>query len=333
VIVRLVSPVPAEKAADQVAIQLKSREFPARVLGNGRGTKRMMKKRLWLAGASVLAIVLGSGAANAVVFDTPGFADYITPSTGWYDFRVAGAQGGGGGGAGAVVGGDVFLAAGTFLGVRVGGQGGDGCCVFDGAGGGGGGLSAIYGGSQPSLFIAGGGGGAGFDGYGGSGGPGLSSGGTNYGSGGAGGLGVIDPSVLANRYAGFTAVPATAGSFFNWNGGYGAKIVNYSDEPPYTIATGPNGGYNRGGGGGYNGGGGGGGAPGGGPGQGGSSYVTPLARDAFGITGGNHAGNGYVSIDFVGSSVPEPSTWAMMLAGFSLLGGMLVRRGKKPTTA
>jgi hypothetical protein len=302
--------------------------------------KYMMKKRMWLAGASLLAIVVGSEAANAVVFGfTAGDAEYIIPSTGWYDFRVAGAQGGGGdagdGGAGAVVRGDVFLAAGTFLGVRVGGQGGDGCCVFDGAGGGGGGLSAIYGGSQPSLFIAGGGGGAGFFASYGSGGPGIGSGGThgtNYGSGGAGGLGVVYPSVLANNYAGFTAVPATAGSFYNWNGGYGAKIVNYSDEPPYTIPTGPNGGYNRGGGGGYNGGGGGGGAPGGGPGLGGYSYVTRLARDAFGITGGN-SGNGYVSIDFVGSSVPEPSTWAMMLTGFSLLGGMFVRRGKKPTTA
>jgi hypothetical protein len=32
----------------------------------------MLKKRMWLAGASVLAIVLGSGAANAVVFGFTG---------------------------------------------------------------------------------------------------------------------------------------------------------------------------------------------------------------------------------------------------------------------
>ena len=58
--------------------------------------KRILKKRMWLAGASVLAIVLGSGAANAVVFGFTGSAtQYIIPSTGWYDFAVAGAQGGG----------------------------------------------------------------------------------------------------------------------------------------------------------------------------------------------------------------------------------------------
>jgi hypothetical protein len=44
------------------------------------------------------------------------------------------------------------------------------------------------------------------------------------------------------------------------------------------------------------------------------------------------AANGYVSIDFVGQAVPEPSTWAMMLAGFSALGGMLLRRGRKGIT-
>ena len=42
--------------------------------------------------------------------------------------------------------------------------------------------------------------------------------------------------------------------------------------------------------------------------------------------------NGYVSIDFVGQAVPEPSTWAMMLAGFSALVGMLLRRGRKGIT-
>ena len=53
------------------------------------------------------------------------------------------------------------------------------------------------------------------------------------------------------------------------------------------------------------------------------------AQDAFGITGGNQTGNGYVSINAV---VPEPSTWVMMLAGFSALGGMLLRRGRRAIT-
>ena len=81
---------------------------------------RILKKQGWLAGASLLAIVLGSADANAVVFQLPGSFDYIVPSTGWYDFRVAGAQGGGpgdnlAGGSGAVVGGELFLGAGNAL--------------------------------------------------------------------------------------------------------------------------------------------------------------------------------------------------------------------------
>jgi hypothetical protein len=58
---------------------------------------RISQKRLWLAGASLMAIVLGAGDANAVVFGGPDSVQYIIPSTGYYDFKVAGAQGGGGG--------------------------------------------------------------------------------------------------------------------------------------------------------------------------------------------------------------------------------------------
>jgi hypothetical protein len=351
VIVKLISPDPAEKAADQSCNSVEIARISRPSVGKRPGeTKRMMNKRMWLAGASLLAIVVGSETANAVVFGFTGLGtEYVTPSTGWYDFRVAGAQGGspggpGLGGAGAVVGGELFLGAGTDLTILVGGQGGGGGAYVDGAAGGGGGLSSIFffeGKSFGYSFIAGGGGGNDFSSAqytppGG--GPGIGSlgaPGSNFGSGGAGGLGVVvDPNNIPD---GFVPVPATAG-FPNTSGpaaraGYGTKLVSFSGEGYRVIAAGPDGGYGGGGGGGYNGGGGGGGAPGGGPGQGGYSYVTPSARDPFGITGGNHAGNGYVSIDFVGSSVPEPSTWAMMLAGFSLLGGMLVRRGKKPTTA
>jgi hypothetical protein len=100
------------------------------------------QKRMWLAGASLLAIVLASGHANAVVFGTPG-GGYIIPSTGWYDFKVAGSPGGTdgspvGGGAGALVGGELFLTVGEDLGFLVGGEpvgiGGNG----SGGGGGGG---------------------------------------------------------------------------------------------------------------------------------------------------------------------------------------------------
>ena len=84
-------------------------------------------------------------------------------------------------------------------------------------------------------------------------------------------------------------------------------------------------------------GGGGGGAPGGGEGGGGGfSYVIDAARDPFGITGGNpvvYNGSGYVSINFVGPPVPEPSTWAMMLVGFAGLGYAGYRRARKPRAA
>ena len=63
------------------------------------------------------------------------------------------------------------------------------------------------------------------------------------------------------------------------------------------------------------------------------------ARNAFGITGGNMNGftgngdgaNGYVSINFV--AAPEPSTWELMLAGFTGLGWLAHLRRRKFTPA
>jgi hypothetical protein len=287
------------------------------------------KRRMWLAGASLLAIVLGSGDANAVVFQAVGGAEYIIPSTGLYDFTVAGAQGGGfdsfpdsGGGDGALVGGELFLTAGTTLDIFVGGEGG--AAFFppfgNGSGGGGGGGTFVFG-----LFAAGGGGGLGF--LGPVGGPGIGSGprpggGSGYGYDGAGGLGV-PPGFPGTGPDYVPGLPATSGSFPN--GGQGAQACFASG---FCFPVAPSGGYGGGGGGGYNGGGGGGGAPGGAPGQGGYSYVTPLARNAFGITGGNSGYSGYVSINAV---VPEPSTWAMMLAGFTGLGWLARLRRRKLT--
>ena len=97
------------------------------------------RKRVWLADASLLAIVLGCGDANAVVFAGPESLQYIVPSTGYYDFTVAGADGGGEGlfdpgGAGAVVGGELFLDAGNILAIVVGGAGAS-RCVHNGYGG------------------------------------------------------------------------------------------------------------------------------------------------------------------------------------------------------
>jgi hypothetical protein len=110
---------------------------------------RILQKRMWLAGASLLAIVLGSGDANADIFVGPGGGGFTIPSTGWYDFRVAGADGGGSsivraGGIGAVVSGELFFAAGDTLDIVVGGVGGDGFDIIAGYGSGGGGGSFVF---------------------------------------------------------------------------------------------------------------------------------------------------------------------------------------------
>jgi hypothetical protein len=288
----------------------------------------VLKKRMWLAGASLLAIVLGSGDANAVVFGTPGSDQYLIPSTGYYDFRVAGADGGGffrPGGIGAVVGGELFFDAGGTLDILVGGGGGSGA-RGNGYGGGGGGGSFVF--ERGLLFAAGGGGGSIFDidstGAAGIGHGGRPAGPASYGGG--GGIGVV----VVGLGDGIPPPqqPAQAGSFPF--GGAGACCY---------FGGGPAGGYGGGGGGGYGGGGGGGGAPGGEGGHGGYSYVIDTARDPFGITGGNLNGyvpfgygpNGYVSINFVGPSVPEPSTWAMTLVGFAGLGWLARLRRRKLT--
>jgi hypothetical protein len=63
---------------------------------------------------------------------------------------------------------------------------------------------------------------------------------------------------------------------------------------------------------------------------GGGSYIAPAFTNTFGRDGAN-SGNGFVSIDPAGA-VPEASTWAMMLAGFTGLGALALRK-KKTTLA
>jgi hypothetical protein len=231
---------------------------------------RILQKRMWLAGASLLAIALGLGEANADGFS---FQEII-PLTGYYEFRVAGADGGGNGfepgGAGAVVGGELFLDAGDTLSAVVGGGGGSGGTHITTYGGGGGGGSFVFLGSSYRggglLFAAAGGSGAAFFSAGG-GPPGIGYGGHPAGPasyGGFAGGGAFGPPFSGPQQ------PAQPGSFPN--GGAGACCY---------FGGGPSGGYGGGGGGGYDTGGGGGGAAGVRGYGGGYSYVINTARNAW----------------------------------------------------
>ena len=162
----------------------------------------LTKKRVFLAGASMLAM-LAASEASAVTFEFTGAeTTWMTPVSGLYDITAYGAQGGAlrhpVGGLGAEASGEVFLAAGTSLTVLVGGM--------PPLGGGGGG-SFVFGGPATTLVAAGGGGGGGF--YYGDGGPGLATAAGGAGGGVRGGVGGADGNGGA------------AGSVFGYSGGGG----------------------------------------------------------------------------------------------------------------
>jgi PEP-CTERM motif-containing protein len=277
-------------------------------------------KAFLLAGASALAILASAAAANAETFTMPGMFSFAAPVTGEYAVELLGASGGNstelntGGGLGAEVSGDVFLTAGEDLTLFVGGQGDS-----RPAGGGGGGGSFVFRGTNV-LAVAGGGGGAGFDM--GPGGPGLAGrrGGTAGGTGGAGGM------------------------YGNGGGGGGLGIAGISgggggagvNDPPNGLGgNGAGPGSGAGGTSPLGGGGGGAGGHGGGDGGfggGGGSYLASLFTDQV-LKAGVKSGDGSISITSFKLAVPEPSTWAMMLAGFAGLGWLAQTRRRKTSPA
>jgi CSLREA domain-containing protein len=122
-----------------------------------------------------------------------------------------------------------------------------------------------------------------------------------------------------------------AGSFGQGGGG--------SNKGGYNGGTGDGGagGFGGGGGGGTGGGGGGGFSGGGGGyggnfGGGGGSYLASLFKDQV-LTAGVNRGDGSISITALTPAVPEPSTWAMMLAGFAGLGWLAHTRRRKTSPA
>jgi hypothetical protein len=254
-------------------------------------------KAFLLAGASALAILASAAEANAETFVFTGAAQSFTASvSGEYAVELLGASGGTS---------SQFNVPGG-LGAEVSGDvlltAGEVLTLFVGgqgesgglAGGGGGGSFVFDGTDVLAVAANGGGGGAGVKA-----GPSGYGGDSQFSSGGFGGTHPLSGG--------------GAGGFGGGMGGFGGGA-----------------GAGGGGGSGYSGGGGGGGQYGGG---GGGSYLSKLFTDPVLTTGGaSRGGNGSISVELL-KAVPEPSTWAMMLAGFAGLGWLARTRGRKTSAA
>ncbi len=310
-----------------------------------------MSRKLLLAGVSTLAILASAAESNADVFPVPGMFSFTAPVSGEYALDLLGASGGDGpvssalGGLGAEVSGDVFLTSGEDLTLYVGGRGKTG--VITGGGGGGGG-SFVFLGTQVLAVAGGGGGGVGVS-FPADGGNGLITTGGGAGGGGYGGAGGANGSgggggTLGDSDGGGGAGVAFGAAGYGGDGaggsfGFGAKFPNGGAGYSGSFAGGDGGfgggggggSLGGGGGGGFSGGGGGGGGMGYGAGGGGGSYLASLFTNPV-LTAGVNSGDGSISINLL-TAAPEPSTWAMTLAGFAGLGWLARMRRRKASPA
>ncbi len=303
-----------------------------------------------MASVALLGVAMPAGAVDftSIRFDYTGqFQVWTVPKAGYYLIAAWGASGGTGaflnpgfsiesvGGRGIGIGDRVFLSKGQVLAIAVGGAG-QGNRGSDSGGGGGGGSFIGRVGSNDPVVVAGGGGGGGWN---------I----TETASGGDAFFGVVPPigAVCANGNGqggaggadgagggGGWCSDGASGFFDEGGGGEGGggylSIRNLQGGAGSTfIGTGFPGGFGGGGGGALCAGGGGGGYAGGNGapsrfcdgvgGGGGSSYASLNAR-VLGFT--PRGENGWVAI----SSVPEPGSWALLIAGFGLIGAVMRRR-------
>ena len=306
----------------------------------------MIKSRaMLLAGVSALAMLACVAEADAETFlFTGGEQSFPVLVSGEYALDVFGASGGNAtGGRGAEVSGDIFLTAGETLTLFVGGRGQNG---HNPLGGGGGGGAFVFLGTSV-LAVAGGGGGGtpGFDGgpgqagtAGGMGGGASGGAGGASGSGGGGGTNFDIHSGFGFNGGGGAGVASGAAGYggdgVGLGSGSGAKFPNggagYTGLVDGGFGGGGGGGAGGGGGGGFSGGGGGDGFSGFGGGGGGSYLASLFTNQA--LTAGVNLGDGSIDIELL-KAVPEPSTWAMMLAGFTGLGWLAHMRRRKITPA
>jgi len=306
----------------------------------------MIKSRaMLLAGVSALAMLACAAEANAETFMFTGAVQsFPVLVSGEYSLDVFGASGGNSahavGGLGAEVSGDIVLTAGETLTLFVGGPGQNG--LEGGTGGGGGGFVFL---GTDVLAVAGGGGGASFridGGAGQAGTAGGAGGGASGGAGGASGSGGGGGTYRVANGGGGAGVASGAAGY----GGDGAGIdsgsgAKFPNGGSYHNVSG--GGFGGGGAGGGEGGGGGGGFSDGGGGSsdfpkvdlgsggGGGSYLPSLFTNPI-LTAGVNSGDGSIDIELL-KAVPEPSTWAMTLAGFAGLGWLAHMRKRKTSPA
>lgn len=276
----------------------------------------MTMRCLWTTGVSALALSAAAADAATVFTYTGTIEQWTAPTTSRYRITAIGGRGGdniggGLGGRGGIATGVFQLGSGTTLNLVVAGDGAGFLGIYGGGGGGGG--SWVYGnGAGLPHLVAGGGGGSYVSVNGNDAGSaaGAGQGGSSFNYQADGGAGWFSDGEASNYGTGGKSRPSFAGGSRLPQPYGGGGCFSYGG-----FGGGGAGCYGGGGGGGFSGGFGGFGDRGGG----GTSYVASWAQDvSIGVT------DAAASITI--AAVPEPESWALLVAGFAAIGGVLRAR-------